>query len=173
MFEVFRSRRMAAILLLGFSSGLPLYLTSRTLQAWMTVAGVNLTSIGLFSLVSLPYSLKFLWSPVVDRFSFPFLGRRKGWLFVTQAASAGAIAAMAFESPRHALQLLAVNAVVIAFLSATQDITIDAYTTDICSPSEVGAGSGTKVLGYRIAMIATGAGALVMADLLTWPAVYL
>jgi PAT family beta-lactamase induction signal transducer AmpG len=173
MFEVFRSRKMAAILLLGFSSGLPLYLTSRTLQAWMTVAGVNLTAIGLFSLVSLPYSLKFLWSPVVDRFSFPFLGRRKGWLFVTQLAAAGAIAAMAFESPQYALHLLAINAVVIAFLSATQDITIDAYTTDICGPSEVGAGSGTKVLGYRIAMIATGAGALVVADLVTWPAVYL
>src|SRR5438477_6956036 len=165
MFEVFRSRKMAAILVVGFSSGLPLYLTSRTLQAWMTVAGVNLTAIGLFSLVSLPYSLKFLWSPVIDRFAFPFLGRRKGWLLVTQVATAGTIAAMAFGNPPHALQLLAINAVVIAFFSATQDITIDAYTTDICGASEVGAGSGAKVLGYRIAMIASGAGALVRADL--------
>src|SRR6266545_6178490 len=132
MFEVFRSRKMAAILLLGFSSGLPLYLTSRTLQAWMTVAGVNLTAIGFFSLVGLPYSLKFLWSPVIDRFSFPFLGRRKGWLLATQLALAAAIAAMAFQRPAQALQLLAVNAFIIAFLSATQDITVDAYAADIC-----------------------------------------
>src|SRR5436190_2672265 len=99
MFEVFRSRKMAAILLLGFSSGLPLYLTSRTLQAWMTVAGVDLTSIGLFSLVSLPYSVKFLWSPMVDRFSFPFLGRRKGWLLATQVSLAVAIIAMSLARP--------------------------------------------------------------------------
>jgi len=94
MFEVFRSRKMGAILLLGFSSGFPLYLTSRTLQAWMAVARVNLTAIGLFSLVSLPYSLKFLWSPLIDRFSLPFLGRRKGWLLLTQIALAVAIASM-------------------------------------------------------------------------------
>ena len=173
MFEVFRSRKMAAILLLGFSSGLPLYLTSRTLQAWMTVAGVNLTSIGLFSLVGLPYSLKFLWAPLIDRFSFPFLGRRKGWLLATQVALAIAIGAMALRRPAEAMHLLAVNALIIAFLSATQDITVDAYATDICSTAETGAGSGAKVLGYRIAMIAAGAGALVMADLVSWPAVYL
>jgi MFS transporter, PAT family, beta-lactamase induction signal transducer AmpG len=163
---------MAAILLLGFSSGLPLYLTSRTLQAWMTVSGVKLTAIGFFSLVSLPYSLKFLWSPFVDRFSFPFLGRRKGWMLVTQLALAAAIAAMTFARPPAALQFLAINAVAIAFLSATQDITIDAYTTDISSASEVGAASGAKVLGYRIAMMATGAGALILADYISWQAVY-
>jgi MFS transporter, PAT family, beta-lactamase induction signal transducer AmpG len=172
VFEVFGSRKMAAILLLGFSSGLPLYLTSRTLQAWMTVSGVKLTAIGFFSLVSLPYSLKFLWSPFIDRFSFPFLGRRKGWLFVTQLALALAIAAMVFARPPRALQLLAVNAVLIAFLSATQDITIDAYATDIADSSEVGAASGAKVLGYRIAMMATGAGSLVLADHISWQAVY-
>jgi MFS transporter, PAT family, beta-lactamase induction signal transducer AmpG len=172
VFEVFRSRKMAAILVLGFSSGLPFYLTSRTLQAWMTVSGVKLTAIGFFSLVSLPYSLKFLWSPFVDRFSFPFLGRRKGWLFVTQLALVLAIAAMTFARPPQALQFLAVDAVVIAFLSATQDITIDAYATDISNASEVGAASGAKVLGYRIAMMATGAGALILADHISWQAVY-
>jgi PAT family beta-lactamase induction signal transducer AmpG len=171
--QVFRSRKMAAVLLLGFSSGLPLYLTSRTLQAWMTVAGVNLTTIGFFSLASLPYSLKFLWSPMVDRFSFPFLGRRKGWLFMTQIALALAISGMAFAQPPIGLQLLAINALLIAFLSATQDITIDAYTTDVSNASEVGATSATKVLGYRIAMIATGGGALVLADYVSWQTVYL
>ena len=163
---------MAAILMLGFASGFPLYLTSRTLQAWMTVAGVNLTAIGFFSLVSLPYSLKFLWSPLIDRFGLPFLGRRKGWLFVTQVALAATIAAMIFQRPSQVLQLLAINAFLIAFLSATQDIVIDAYVTDISDASEVGAASGVKVLGYRIAMIATGGGALVIADFMSWQTVY-
>jgi MFS transporter, PAT family, beta-lactamase induction signal transducer AmpG len=172
MLKVFRSGKMAAILMLGFASGFPLYLTSRTLQAWMTVAGVNLTAIGFFSLVSLPYSLKFLWSPLIDRFGLPFLGRRKGWLFVTQVALAATIAAMIFQRPSQVLQLLAINAFLIAFLSATQDIVIDAYVTDISDASEAGAASGVKVLGYRIAMIATGGGALVIADFMSWQTVY-
>jgi PAT family beta-lactamase induction signal transducer AmpG len=163
---------MGVIFLLGFSSGLPLYLTSRTLQAWMTVAGVNLTAIGLFSLVSLPYSVKFLWSPLIDRFRLPFLGRRKGWLIATQVALAGSIAGMALARPAQALRLLALNTLAIAFFSATQDITVDAYAADVCSAAEIGAGSSTKVLGYRIAMIATGGGALIMADFVSWPAVY-
>lgn len=171
--KVFRSRKMAAILLLGFSSGLPLYLTNRTLLAWMTVAGVDLTTIGLFSLASLPYSLKFLWSPLIDRFSLPFLGRRKGWVLATQLTLACAIALMALARPPGGLELLAINALVIAFLSATQDITVDAYTVDISEKSEVGAVSGTKVLGYRLAMIAAGGGALVMADHMSWQTVYL
>jgi PAT family beta-lactamase induction signal transducer AmpG len=164
---------MAGILVLGFSSGLPFYLTSRTLQAWMTVAGVDLTTIGLFSLAALPYSLKFLWSPVVDRFSFPFLGRRKGWLFVTQCALAAAVALMFLARPPHALSLIAVNVLAIAFLSATQDITIDAYTTDVSDRMEVGAASATKILGYRIGMIVTGGAALILADYFSWHVVYL
>jgi PAT family beta-lactamase induction signal transducer AmpG len=88
--------------MLGFASGLPLYLASRTLQAWMTVAGVNLTAIGIFSLAGLPYSLKFLWSPIVDRFPLPFLGRRTGWLFATQIALAVAVATVALERPGSA-----------------------------------------------------------------------
>jgi PAT family beta-lactamase induction signal transducer AmpG len=158
--------------MLGFSSGLPLYLTSRTLQAWMTVAGVNLTAIGIFSLAGLPYSLKFLWSPIVDRFSLPFLGRRTGWLLATQVTLAIAVATVAFERPASAFRLVAVTAFLIAFLSATQDIAVDAYRTDISTPPEVGAASGMHVLGYRIAMIVTGAGALILADLVSWPAVY-
>jgi MFS transporter, PAT family, beta-lactamase induction signal transducer AmpG len=164
---------MAAVLVLGFSSGLPLYLTSRTLQAWMTVEHVNLAAIGFFSLVALPYSLKFLWSPLIDRFTFPFLGRRTGWLFATQLGLSVAIASMFFARPSQALQFTAIVSFAIAIFSATQDIVIDAYVTDISDASEVGAASGTKVLGYRLAMIATGAGALVMADYLSWQVVYL
>jgi PAT family beta-lactamase induction signal transducer AmpG len=139
----------------------------------MTVEGVNLTSIGLFSLVSLPYSLKFLWSPLIDRFSLPLLGRRKGWLIASQIALSAAIAGMAFQQPATALQLLALNALVIAFLSATQDLTVDAYTADILKPNELGRGSGVKVVAYRAALILTAAGALIAADYVPWPVVYL
>jgi len=173
MLEPFRSRKIAAILVLGFSSGLPLYLTNRTLQAWLTVEGVNLTAIGFFGLISLPYSLKFLWSPVIDRFSFPFLGRRKGWLLVTQLALTVAFAAMALERPARALNLVALNVLLIAFFSATQDITVDAYRADIFDVDEMGAGAGAYGFGYRMGMLAAGAGALMLADRISWPNVYL
>ncbi len=173
MLEVFRNRKMATLALMGFASGLPLYLTSRTLQAWMAVEGVNITAIGLFSLVSLPYSFKFLWSPLIDRFSFASLGRRRGWLLITQAALTISIATMAFARPAQALELLALNAVVIAFLSATQDIAIDAYRTDVLHHHEMGAGAGVAVLGYRIALIVAGSAALILADYASWPVVYL
>ncbi len=164
---------MAALLLLGFASGLPLFLTSRTLQAWMTVEGVDLSSIGLFSLVGLPYSLKFLWSPLLDRFVPPFLGRRRGWLAVTQLALALAIATMSLQDPSRALQFLAFNAVLIAFLSASQDIAFDAYRTDVLEPLEMGAGAAVAVLGYRIALLVTGSLALILADRMPWAMVYL
>ncbi|QLL29835.1 AmpG family muropeptide MFS transporter [Thermosynechococcus sichuanensis E542] len=170
--RVFQSRKMAALLLLGFSSGLPLFLTSRTLQAWMTVEGIDLTAIGLFSLVGLPYSLKFLWSPLLDRYTIPFLGRRRGWLLLIQVLLLGAIALMAVQDPSTSLRLLAVNALAIAFLSASQDIAVDAYRADVLEPLEMGAGAGIYVLGYRIALLVTGSLALILADQLPWPVVY-
>lgn len=173
LFSVFQSRKMVALLLLGFASGLPLLLTDRTLQAWMTVEGVDLKAIGLFSLVGIPYSLKFLWSPLLDRFVPPFLGRRRGWLIVTQVALVLAIAAMALQNPTQALQMLALNALLIAFLSASQDIASDAYRTDVLEQPEMGAGAAVFVLGYRIALLITGALALVLADRMPWPVVYL
>jgi len=171
--QVFQKPKMAALLLLGFSSGLPLLLTSKTLQAWMTTENVSLTTIGLFSLAALPYSLKFLWSPLLDRFVPPFMGRRRGWLIITQIALIVAIAAMVLQDPQQALQMLAVNALLIAFLSATQDIAVDAYRTDVLEELEMGAGAAVYVLGYRIALIVTGAAALILADHLPWPVVYL
>ena len=161
------------ILLLGFSSGLPLFLTSTTLQAWMTKEGVSLTSIGLFSLVALPYSLKFLWSPLLDRYVPPFMGRRRGWLVITQIALMIAISCMFFQQPKQALQLLAVNAIVIAFFSASQDIAFDAYRTDVLEEAEMGAGAAITVLGYRLALVLTGSLALILADRLPWSVVYL
>ena len=164
---------MAALLLLGVSSGLPLFLTSKTLQAWMTVEKVNLGAIGLFSLASLPYSLKFLWAPLLDRFTLPFLGRRRGWLIVFQSALLIAIALMALQKPATALQFLAINAIAIAFLSATQDIAADAYRADVLEEREMGAGAAVFVLGYRIALLLTGSLALILADRIPWSAVYL
>ncbi len=173
--NVFGSRKMGALLVLGFSSGLPLYLTGqgRALQAWMTSEHVDLTTIGIFSLVGLPYSLKFLWAPLIDRYVPPFLGRRRGWILVTQMALLLAIAAMALQDPRLGLQMLAVNAMLIAFFSASQDIVIDAYRTDVLGERELGAGAAAWVLGYRIALLTTGALALVLADRMPWTAVYL
>ncbi|MBP5971614.1 AmpG family muropeptide MFS transporter [Brasilonema sp. CT11] len=173
LLQVFKSRKMAALVLIGFSSGLPFLLTGNTLKAWMTGENVNLGTIGWFSLVSLPYSLKFLWSPLLDRYKLPILGRRRGWLIATQIALIVAIALMASQQPGTALQLLAINAVVIVFLSATQDIAADAYRTDVLEPLEVGAGAGLFVSGYRLAIIVAGALALILADHLPWKSVYL
>ena len=172
LFKLFGQPKMAALLFLGFASGLPFLLTQRVLQAWMTVAKVDLGTIGLFSLVALPYSLKFLWSPLLDRYVPPFLGRRRGWMLLTQIALLIAIAAMALHDPTTALQALAVNALVVAFLSASQDISIDAYRTDVLEHHEMGAGAAINVLGYRIALLITGAVALMLADRMPWPTVY-
>jgi MFS transporter, PAT family, beta-lactamase induction signal transducer AmpG len=171
--QVFVSRKMAALLLLGLASGLPLYLIGDTLKAWMTVEKVDLAAIGWFSLASLPYSLKFLWAPFVDRFTLPFLGRRRGWLLLTQIALIIAIAIMGFQQPKQALQFLAINAIIIAFISATQDIAGDAYRTDVLTPLEMGAGAAVWILGYRIGLLVAGALAFILADRLPWSSVYL
>jgi PAT family beta-lactamase induction signal transducer AmpG len=171
-FRVFGQPKMAILLLFGFSSGLPFYLTSKTLQAWMTTAHVDLATIGFFSLVTLPYSLKFVWAPVMDRYIPPFLGRRRGWVLITQILLLLSIAAMALHDPARGLQMLAINAIAIAFFSASQDISLDAYRTDVLQDREMGAGAAVFVLGYRIAMISTGALAFFLADRIQWPAVY-
>lgn len=167
------TRRLLSLLILGFSSGLPLYLTSKTLQAWMTAEQVDMKTIGLFSLVSLPYSLKFLWAPLIDRYSVPFLGRRRGWILLAQLLLGLAVATMAFFDPKASLQVLAVVAVIVAFLSATQDIAFEAWRVDVLPEAERGSGASLGVLGYRFALLLTGAGALMFADDLGWRAVYL
>ena len=164
---------MAAVLLLGFSSGLPLALTGTTLQAWMKSENVDLTVIGLFSLVGLPYGLKFVWAPLMDRYIPPFLGRRRGWILVSQVALIAAITAMAFSSPAHSPALTAAIAVLIAFFSASQDIVVDAYRTDLAEQEEVGPAAALYIAGYRIALLVSGAIALILSDHMTWQAVYL
>lgn len=161
---VFRSRKILVLLLLGFSSGLPLALTGGTLQAWLTVKGVDLATIGLFALVGQPYTYKFLWAPLMDRYSIPLLGRRRGWLVVTQLALLGAIAFMGTLSPQQSPWLLAGLALSVAFLSASQDIVFDAYRTDVLGAKERGADAAVSVFGYRIAMLVSGGLALILAD---------
>ena len=173
IFELFGQRKMAALALLGFASGLPLFLTERTLQAWMTKSNVDLTTIGLFALVTLPYTLKFLWAPFMDRYVPPILGRRRGWLLITQVLLLLSIFAMSLHDPTRGLQLLAFNAVLIAFFSASQDIVGDAYRTDVLREREMGAGAAMWVVGYRVALIVTGSFAFIMADRIGWPAVYM
>ncbi|HET9635817.1 MAG TPA: AmpG family muropeptide MFS transporter [Gemmatimonadaceae bacterium] len=170
--RIFGQPKMATLVVLGFSSGLPFYLTSKTLQAWMTTAKVDLATIGFFSLVTLPYSLKFVWAPLMDRYTPPFLGRRRGWVLITQIALLLVIAAMSLHDPRTGLKMLAVNAIAIAFFSASQDISLDAYRTDVLENREMGAGAAVFVLGYRIAMITTGALAFFLADRMPWQTVY-
>lgn len=164
---------MGMMLVFGFSSGLPLALTGGTLQAWMTVVGVDLRTIGLFSLVGLPYTLKFLWAPFMDRYVPPWLGRRRGWILSTQIALFFAIFAMAFVSLQYGVGRVALLAFILAFASASQDIVIDAYRTDVLREAERGAGTAVHVMGYRIAILVSGAGALILSDRIGWRNTYL
>ena len=173
LISVFRSKRIFLLLLLGFSSGLPLALTGATLQAWLAVEGIDIQAIGWFTLVGQPYVYKFLWAPLMDRYSIPLLGRRRGWLLATQAALLVAIACMGTVSPKEAPFLLAALALVVAFVSASQDIVFDAYRADVLRAEERGAGAAVSVLGYRIAMLVSGGLALILVDnWISWTQAY-
>lgn len=171
--EVFRSPRVAAVCLLGFASGLPLALTGSTLQAWLTVENVDIKTIAWFSWIGIPYLLKFLWSPAMDRFALPIFGRRRGWILIAQLGLALGIAAMAYGSPAESLWMIGAAALWVAFASASQDIVIDAYRTDLMPQAERGMGAAVSVFGYRIAMLVSGGLALIFADQIGWKATYL
>jgi PAT family beta-lactamase induction signal transducer AmpG len=160
------------MLALGFSSGLPLYLTSSTLAAWMTNEGVSLKTIGVFSLVGMSYTFKFAWSPLMDRYFPPFLGRRRGWLVVTQALLVVALFAMGQVDPKTAPMLMAAMAALVAFLSASQDIVADAYRTDLLSEQERAFGVSVFTLGYRVGMVVALALALILSDIIGWKYTY-
>ena len=158
---------------LGFSSGLPLALSGGTLQAWLTVEGVDIKTIGLFTLVGLPYTLKFLWSPLLDRFAFPIFGRRRGWILVFQALLAILIFTMSLVSPVKVPWVLAFLAFGLAFASSSQDIVIDAYRAEVLREKERGLGAAVSVTGYRIAMLISGALALILSEILGWRLTYM
>ena len=169
--------RLAVVALLGFASGLPLALTGQAMQAWLSVEGIDIATIGFLSLVGLPYTFKFLWAPLMDRFELPWLGRRRGWLVLTQLALAASLFWMASVSPSQATRAFALLAVLVAFVSASQDVVVDAYRTDLLAPRERGLGSSLTVLGYRLAMILSGGVAFIWVDPTqgggwSWPEVY-
>ncbi len=173
--------RLAVVTFLGFASGLPLALTGQAMQAWLSLEGLDLATIGFLSLVGLPYTFKFLWAPLMDRFELPWLGRRRGWLVLTQLALAGALMWMADTSPTMSTRAFALLALLVAFVAASQDVVIDAYRTDLLAARERGLGSSLSVLGYRLAMVLSGGIALIWVDPSnatgpgdgwTWPEVY-
>ncbi len=166
------SYRMLIMFLMGYSAGLPLLLIGSTLQAWLTDSQVDLTTIGFVSLIGLPYTVKFLWSPLLDRYHLPFFGRRKGWMVLFQALLVVTIFSLSLVNPKDDLWLVGAIAFGIAFFSASQDIMIDAYRREILPDEELGLGNSLYVSGYRIGMIVAGAFALYLADQIKWTQVY-
>ncbi|RPJ47528.1 MAG: MFS transporter [Betaproteobacteria bacterium] len=167
------SGRMLVALLMGFASGLPLLLTGSVLQAWLRDGGVDLARIGLFALIGLPYTLKFLWSPLFDRYTPVFLGRRRGWLTLVQFVLAGALLLLSTAQPTaDHLWLVMLAGLLVTFFSASQDIVIDAYRRESMADAELGLGSALYVNGYRIGMLLAGGGGLILADWLSFEAMY-
>lgn len=167
------TRRLISILLMGFSSGLPLGLITSTLQAWYTVSGVSLVTIGWLSLVGQPYAYKFLWAPLLDRWMPLTLGRRRSWILLMQLGLAVTFAVMAFMNPSKTPVFLAFLALCVALFSSTQDTAIDAYRTELLSDQERGLGVSANTIAYRMAMIVSSAVALIIAALISWRAMYL
>jgi MFS transporter, PAT family, beta-lactamase induction signal transducer AmpG len=173
LLRTFLSGRMLVAFLMGFYGGLPLLLTGSVMQAWMKQEGVDLTTIGFFALVGLPYTFKFVWAPLFDRYRFPGLGRRKGWLIAMQALLALSIAALAFAQPALNAVWLAYAAVLVSFFSASQDTVIDAYRRESLAELEQGLGASVYVNGYRLGMLLASGGGLILADFISFRQVYL
>jgi len=171
--RVIFSRRMLVAFVMGFACGLPLLLTISVLQAWLKEEGVDLTVIGMISLVGLPYTLKFLWAPFLDRFTLPFLGRRRGWLLIAQVALIFSIVALGATHPGNNPWPVAFMAFLVTFFSASQDIVVDAYRREDLSDDELGLGSSLYINGYRVGMLMASGGGLIMADHIPFSMVYL
>jgi MFS transporter, PAT family, beta-lactamase induction signal transducer AmpG len=171
--DILGNGRVAAALTLGFASGLPFNLSQSTLQAWLASLNVDLRTIGWLTLVGVPYTFKFLWAPLLDRFVPPFLGRRRGWIVLCQAAIALAIAGLGVQAPADAIYTVATLALLLSFLSASQDIVIDAYRTDTLRAVERGVGSTAAQLGWRLATLLSGAFALILQHYIGWRQTYL
>ena len=172
VWQVLFTRRMLICVFTGFSSGLPLYVLISLVPGWLRSEGVNLAAIGLFTLIQFPYTWKFLWSPLMDRFAVPLLGRRRGWMLITQCALILAIGYMGLLSPVTELRAIAGLAVITALFSASQDIVLDAYRREILRDVELGLGTAVHVNAYKVAGLIPGSLALVLADHLPWSTVY-
>jgi len=176
-FDLAALHRLVVVTLLGFASGLPLALTGQSMQAWLGAEGVGVATIGLLSIVGLPYTFKFLWAPLMDRFELPWLGRRRGWIVLTQLLLAASLWWLSITSPGAATRTFALLAALLAFVSASQDVVIDAYRTNLLGAHERGLGSSLYVMGYRMAMILSGGIAFIWADptqggAWSWPEIY-
>lgn len=163
MKEAIFNRRMLICIFTGFSSGLPLFVLYQLVPGWLRDEGVSLAEIGLFSLIGIPYVCKFVWSPALDRFSFPFLGRRRGWMLVTQITLLVSIAAFGFIDPTMNIWSVAYLAAAVAFFSASQDIVIDAYRRELLSDQELGLGNSLNVQAYRVSGLIPGSLAFILA----------
>ena len=171
--EAILNRRMLICVFTGFTSGLPLYLLIQLVPMWLRMEGVGLAEIGLFTLIGLPYTWKFLWSPVMDRYTLPFLGRRRGWMLVAQLALLVSMAFFGFLDPALSIWSVAYLAAAVAFFSSSQDIVIDAYRRELLPDPELGLGNVVHVQAYRFAgLIPAGLGA-VLADYLPWSTVFI
>jgi PAT family beta-lactamase induction signal transducer AmpG len=171
--EALLNRRMAVCAVSGFAAGLPLYLLLNLLPAWLRTEHVDLKSIGLFTLVQFPYTWKFLWSPLMDRYALPLLGRRRGWMLVTQLLLAASIPLFGYLRPALDLWTIGWLAAAVAFFSASQDIVLDALRREILPDAELGLGNAIYVNAYRISSLVPGALALILADRLPWTQVFL
>ncbi len=171
--ETFANRRMLICIFIGFSSGLPLFILINLIAAWLRTEGVDLKSIGLFALIGFPYTWKFLWAPVMDRYHVGALGRRRGWMLITQLLLIGAIATFGLFDPKRDLWTIAGLAALLAFFSASQDIVLDAYRREILSDAEQGLGTAIHVNAYKLAGLIPGSLSLILADRLPWSTVFI
>lgn len=171
--EAILNKRMLICVFTGFTSGLPLYIIIQLVPAWLRTEGVGLAEIGFFALVGFPYTWKFLWSPFIDRYTLPFLGRRRGWMFVSQLALLVSIGAMGFIKPDLSIWTVVYVAAAIAFFSASQDVVLDAYRRELLPDQELGIGNAVHVQAYRIAGLVPGSLALILADRLPWHTVFI
>src|SRR5690348_5721099 len=169
--RTFANRRMLICVFIGFSSGLPLFILINLIAAWLRSEGVDLKAIGLFALIGFPYTWKFVWAPLMDRYTLGALGRRRGWMLVTQLLLVAAIAAFGLFDPKHDLWTIAGLAALLAFFSASQDIVLDAYRREILSDAEQGLGTAILVNAYKLAGLVPGSLSLILADRLPWPTV--
>jgi len=170
--DILLNRKMLICIFLGFASGMPLYVLFQLVPAWLRSHEVDLATIGLFALVSLPYTWKFAWSPLMDRYKLPFLGRRRGWALLTQIGLLFSIAALGQFDPSVSLQAIVVTVFVISLFSASQDIVIDAYRRELLADDELGTGTSFFVNAYRLSSLVPGSLALILSDFLPWSLVY-
>jgi PAT family beta-lactamase induction signal transducer AmpG len=170
--EAILNRRMLICVFTGLASGMPLYLLIQLVPAWLRDSGVSLRDIGLFALVGIPYTWKFAWAPLMDRYVPPFLGRRRGWMLVTQVALLLLIGSLGMLQPEQSLSSVAIVAVAVAFFGASQDVVLDGYRRELLPDQELGLGNSIHVTAYRISSLVPGSLALVLADHMPWSSVF-